>query len=60
MLYNNIRNEVFSKSGYPDPNGNPTNTLYKVINQCSNFHYIKLLTTSIDEHYMYGFDAKEN
>ena len=62
MDYNNAgeRSEVFFKSGYPDTHGEPTDFLYGVINIGPNIHFLKRLSSGINEQYVYGSAAKEN
>ncbi|MEP6685065.1 MAG: hypothetical protein ABJA35_17450 [Parafilimonas sp.] len=54
------KRKVFFRSGYPDAHGKPTDFLYEVINLGSNVHFLKRLTSGIDEQYVYGSAAKEN
>lgn len=60
--YNNTgeKTEVFFKSGYPDKNGKPTDFLYEVINIGPNIHFLKALSSNIEQQYVYGSAAKEN
>lgn len=52
--------KVMFKSGYPDAHGTPSDFLYEVINIGPNIHFLKKLTSGIDEQYVYGSAAKEN
>lgn len=61
MDYNEAgdKREVLFKSGYPGAHNEPSDFLYEVINIGPNVHFIKRLSSSIDEQYVYGSAAKE-